>query len=136
MEDSELNTSRMKEHLTPRPYTVLPVGPRTSLTPSHTPEELPADQDSSGTPALGRGASAAIAGAAERVTDVIQRRLEELGSLRADIDREAADFVRHMTERADALQAHIESYARQCGEVQEQIKEAGRRVDQMPGTPV
>jgi hypothetical protein len=41
------------------------------------------------TPALGRGASAAIAGAAERVSDVIGRRLDELSLLRADIDREA-----------------------------------------------
>jgi hypothetical protein len=86
-------------------------------------------------PALGRGAAAAIAGATERVSDTIRRRLDELGLLRADIDREAEDFVRHMAERADTLQAHIESYARQCSEVQQQIKEAGRRLEHAQGTP-
>jgi hypothetical protein len=114
-----------------RTYKVVSEGSKASSTAL---EDLgEAFHDDSGiTPALGRGASAAIAGAAERVSDVINRRLDELSLMRADIDREAADFVRHMSERASTLQAHIESYARQCADVQQQIKDAGKRL----GDPV
>jgi hypothetical protein len=133
MTDSEPRSPMAQLHPMPRTYTVTSLDERDPSTTVQTfrHQAEPFEQEINDTPALGRGAAAAIAGATERVGDTIRLRLDELGLLRADIDREAADFVRHMAERADTLQAHIESYARQCQEVQQQIKDAGKRLDPM-----
>jgi hypothetical protein len=68
--------------------------------------------------------AAVIAGAAERVREAIQDRLEEVASMQLDADLQASELVRKMGERTGRLQASFDNHARQCVELEAHINEA------------
>jgi hypothetical protein len=70
--------------------------------------------------------AAAIARATAHISEAIQDRLEEVNSMRLDADLAASDLMHTMRERTARLKAHVDSHARQCAVIENQINGAGK----------
>jgi DNA-binding LytR/AlgR family response regulator len=64
--------------------------------------------------------------ARERISEAIEESLLELTAMQLDADLEAAELVHRMRQRTDALQATVESHARECAELARRIEDAGK----------
>jgi hypothetical protein len=76
--------------------------------------------------AFGCDAAAAITDTVELVRAAIHMRLTQITILHDETKRGAAEFLDQMTECGMTLQEQIERYARDCGDVQQQIRVAGK----------
>lgn len=77
------------------------------------------------TPALGRGAAAAIAAAIEQVADEVRGKVKELVELCAAAEREGEELIAEFSQRGLALESKIESYARVAHAARTAIRDAG-----------